>query len=63
VVGGGCSRVVDASAGGASCFPVKTEGMFLSIPFTHHKALKELQKKIDRINKLLQESNQSHLAQ
>jgi len=52
-----------ASAAGAGAFPSKTEGMFLSVLFAHHKALKELQNKIDRINKLLQEPNQSHLAQ
>jgi len=47
----------------AGAFPSKTEGMFLSILFAHHKALKELQNKIDQINKLLQEPNQSHLTQ
>jgi len=36
-----------ASAAGAGCFPVKTEGMFLSTLFAHHKALRELKGKLD----------------
>jgi hypothetical protein len=39
-----------ASAAGAACFPVKSEGMFLSVLFAHHKALKELRDKIDQIS-------------
>jgi len=52
-----------ASAAGAATFPVKTEGMFLSVLFSHHKTLKKLQDKIDWINRLLKEPNQSHLTQ
>jgi hypothetical protein len=48
-----------ASAAGAATLPVKTEGMFLSLLFSHHKGLKELRDKIDRINKLLEESSES----
>lgn len=47
-----------ASAAGAASFPVKTEGMFLSILFAHHKGLKELCCKIERIHRLLEKSNQ-----
>jgi len=36
-----------ASAAGAGAFPSKTEGMFLSILFAHHKALKELHDRLD----------------
>ena len=50
-----------ASAAGAGAFPSGTEGMFLSIVFSHHKALKGLRDKIDRINRIFQEPNQSHL--
>jgi len=42
-----CRR--NASAAGAACFPAKTEGMFLSILFAHHKAFKELLKQMERI--------------
>jgi hypothetical protein len=49
-----------ASAAGAAALPTKTEGMFLSVLFAHHKNLKELCDKIDQINRLLKESNQSH---
>jgi hypothetical protein len=42
-----------ASAAGAGCFPAKTEGMFLSILFAHHKALKELRARLDHIEKLV----------
>jgi len=49
-----------ASAAGAATLPVKTEGMFLSLLFSHHKSLKELREKVDRINRLLEESSQSH---
>lgn len=48
-----------ASAAGAGAFPVKTEGMFLSIIFSHHKHLKELSDKIDRINHFIEKTNQS----
>jgi len=48
-----------ASAAGAGCFPVKTEGMFLSILFSHHKCLKELCDKVDRIDSLLERFHQS----
>jgi len=41
-----------ASAAGAGAFPSKTEGMFLSILFAHHKALKELNEKIERISRI-----------
>jgi len=47
-----------ASAAGAGAFPVKTEGMFLSILFSHHKHLKELSDKIDRINYLSEKITQ-----
>jgi len=49
-----CRR--NASAAGAACFPVKTEGIFLSILFAHHKSLMELQSKVDRINTPLGQS-------
>jgi len=49
-----------ASAAGAATFPVKNEGMFLSVLFSHHKSLKELREKVDRIQRLLEEFNQSH---
>ena len=49
-----------ASAAGAATLPVKTEGMFLSALFSHHKSLKELREKVDRIQRLLEESNRSH---
>lgn len=48
-----------ASAAGAATFPVKTEGMFLSVLFSHHKALKELRDKVEQLNHLLKESNKS----
>nr|MDO8132988.1 hypothetical protein [Candidatus Njordarchaeum guaymaensis] len=41
-----------ASAAGAGAFPSKTEGMILSILFAHQKALKEIQDKIERFNRL-----------
>ena len=43
-----CRR--NASAAGAGCFPVKSEAMFLTILFAHHKTLRELKEKIDRIS-------------
>lgn len=49
-----------ASAAGAAALPAKAEGMFLSLLFSHHKSLKELCDKIDRINRSLEESNRSH---
>lgn len=49
-----------ASAAGAAALPVKTEGMFLSLLFSHHKSLKELQGKIEQINRFLEESMQRH---
>jgi len=48
-----------ASAASAATFPVKTEGMFLSVLFSHHKALKELRDKVEQLNCLLKESDQS----
>jgi len=48
-----------ASAAGAATFPVKAEGMFLSVLFSHHKALKELRDKVEQLNRLLEESNRS----
>lgn len=48
-----------ASAAGA-VLPAKTEGMFLSLLFSHHKSLKELRDKIERINRFLEESNRSY---
>ena len=53
-----CKR--NASAAGAAALPVKTEGMFLSLLFSHHKSLKELRDRIDRINRFLEETNRSH---
>lgn len=47
-----------ASAAGAATFPVKTEGMFLSVLFSQHKRLKELYDKIDQIHSLLEKFNQ-----
>jgi len=47
-----CRR--NASAAGAGCFPVKTEGMFLSVLFAHHKAVKEFSKKIEEIEQSIQ---------
>jgi len=49
-----------ASAAGAATFPLKTEGMFLSILFAHHKRLKELCDKVDRIHNLLEKNDQTH---
>jgi len=49
-----------ASAAGAATFPIKTEGMFLSVLFSHHKSLKELREKVDRIQRLLEKSNQPY---
>jgi hypothetical protein len=49
-----------ASAAGAAVLPAKTEGMFLSLLFSHHKSLKELRDKVERINRLLEESNRSY---
>ena len=46
-----------ASAAGAAALPVKTEGMFLSLLFSHHETLQELRRKIERITCLLEESN------
>jgi len=37
-----------ASAAGAGAFPSKTEGMFLPILFVHHRALKELDKRMTK---------------
>mgnify|MGYP001101273230 CR=1 FL=1 len=51
-----------ASEAGNLASPSKTEGMILTILFSHHKNLKELRDKIDRIDKLLQELKQSPLA-
>ena len=48
-----------ASATGAAALPSKTEGMFLSLLFLHHKSLKELRDKIDRINRSFEECNRS----
>jgi len=49
-----------ASAAGAAVLPAKTEGMFLSLLLSHHKSLKELRDKIERINRFLEESNRSY---
>ena len=49
-----------ASAAGAATFPLKTEGMYLSILFAHHKRLKELCDKVDRIHNLLEKNDQTH---
>jgi len=49
-----------ASAAGAACFPLKFEGMFLSILFAHHKRLKELCNKIDHLNNLTERSSQAN---
>ena len=49
-----------ASAAGAAVLPAKIEGMFLSLLFSHHKSLKELRDKIERINRFLEESNRSY---
>ena len=43
-----------ASAAGAGAFPSKTDGMFLSIIFAHHKALRELQARSRQIIRLVQ---------
>ena len=42
-----------ASAAGAGAFTSKTEGMFLSILFAHHKAIKELDSGIQRISHII----------
>jgi hypothetical protein len=42
-----------ASAAGAGCFPVKTEGMFPSILLAHQKSLSELHDKLDSVSTLL----------
>ncbi|MBS7626681.1 hypothetical protein KEJ51_06570 [Candidatus Bathyarchaeota archaeon] len=41
-----------ASAAGASVFPIKVEGIFLAIIFAHHKKLRELEDKVDRLIRL-----------
>ncbi|MFQ5998380.1 MAG: hypothetical protein ACE5KO_03655 [Candidatus Bathyarchaeia archaeon] len=41
--------IIYASAGGFASRPVASEPMFMSILLAHQKALKELQKKLDRI--------------
>ncbi|MBS7650844.1 MAG: hypothetical protein QXI59_06670 [Candidatus Bathyarchaeia archaeon] len=46
-----------ASAAGASVFPVKAEGIFLAIIFAHHKKLKELEDKIDRLISVTEEDD------
>ena len=38
-----------ASAAGALCSPVIAEAMFLTILFAHHRKLKELQEKVDKM--------------
>jgi len=43
-----------APAAGAGCFPVETEGMILSIPFAHHKALRGLLMKVERISETIE---------
>ena len=43
-----------ASAAGAACIPSKSEAMFLTILFAHHKTLSELNKRIDRIDRALE---------
>ena len=43
-----CRRHV--SAAGAGAFLSKTEGMFVSILFAHHKSLKGLQNKVELID-------------
>jgi len=48
-----CRR--SASAAGACCFPVRTDGMLLSILFAHQRAVRELQDKLDRVNTLLRQ--------
>ena len=47
-----------ASAADAATLPIKTEGIFLSLLFSHHRNLKELHDKVERISQLLKESNQ-----
>lgn len=42
-----CRR--NASAAGAACLPNIAEAVFLKILFAHHKGLKELRRKIDRV--------------
>jgi len=44
-----------ASAAGAGTSPFKTEGMFLSILFAHHKTLKVLNEKIEQIEHITKE--------
>ncbi len=43
-----------ASAAGAAAFPDKWEGMGLSILFAHHKAIHELNNKLQHISNLLE---------
>jgi len=43
-----------ASAAGAACFPIPSEGMFLIVLFAHHKTRKELNEKIERANGLIE---------
>lgn len=49
-----CRR--NASAAGAAYIQVKTEGMFLSILFAHHRSLRELHDKLDGVATLLGQS-------
>ena len=47
-----------ASAAGAAAFPIKMEGMLLSILFAHHKSLRELCEKVDRLQSLIEKLTQ-----
>jgi len=45
-----------ASAAGAACIPSKSEAMFLSLLFAHHRSLSELHDKLDRVSAFLGQS-------
>jgi len=46
-----------ASAAGAACIPSKSEAMFLTILFAHHRTLKELSSRIQEVSKLIERSD------
>jgi len=46
-----------ASAAGAAVFPIKAEGIFLAIIFAHHKKLRELEDKVDRLSSLVEDGD------
>jgi len=45
-----------ASAAGAACMPSKSEAMFLTILFAHHRSLRETQERVDQMSNFLEMS-------